>query len=122
VVGGHLTEANDEFLRTIGYSRVDLEAGHVSWQAVTAAEDGALEDGRLEELTRRGECAPCENAYVRKDGLRVPVLVGVTVVTRFPLECLVLHDLTVRKAVEQELREGEAQFKALAHLVPTAGR
>jgi PAS domain-containing protein len=55
--GERVTEANDEFLRTIRYSGADLDAG-LSWRDMTPPEYRDLDDRCLAELERRGECTP----------------------------------------------------------------
>jgi hypothetical protein len=101
----HLTEANDEFLRMIGYSRADLEARRLSWREITPPEYRDLDDRCLAELERRGECAPVEKEYWRKDGTRVPVLVGAALVTRSPMECVsFVLDVTDRRRADEERR------------------
>jgi PAS domain S-box-containing protein len=75
-VGGRITEANDAFLRTVGYSRQDLQAGHVSWSAMTPPEYRGADENAIEELMRSGTHPPYEKEYVRKDGSRVVVLLG----------------------------------------------
>jgi PAS domain S-box-containing protein len=112
--GDRLTETNDEFLRTIGCSRADLEAGRLSWQDIAPPEYRDLDDRRLAELERRGECTPFEGEYRRKDGTRVPVLVGVALVNRSPLECVAfVLDLTARKRLETELRASSERLRTL---------
>jgi PAS domain S-box-containing protein len=118
-VGERLMEANDAFLCTIGCSRADLEAGRLSWRDITPPEYRDLDDRCLAELERRGECAPFEKEYWRKDGTRVPVLVGVALVNHSPMECVAfVLDLSVRKRLEEEYRASEARFHTLARLAP----
>ena len=75
-IGGPITGANDLFLRTIGYTRQDLEAGHIDWRAITPPEYEASDAVRVSELLEYGMHAAHEKEYIRKDGSRVPVLVG----------------------------------------------
>jgi PAS domain S-box-containing protein len=69
-------QANDAFLAIVGYSREDLAAGLVNWRRMTPPEYARLDRHALRELTSRGECTPYEKEYVRKDGTRVPVCIG----------------------------------------------
>ncbi|HJW55370.1 MAG TPA: EAL domain-containing protein [Burkholderiaceae bacterium] len=75
-VGGSVREANDAFLRIIGYKREEMLAGNVHWVKMTPAEYGTADERALAELGKTGTCTPYEKEFVRKDGRRVPVLVG----------------------------------------------
>ncbi len=70
------TDANDAFLRIIGYSREDLLSGNVQWATMSPPEYRAADEQALEELRQRGSCQSYEKEYIRKDGRRVPVLLG----------------------------------------------
>ncbi|MEJ0037254.1 MAG: response regulator [Gammaproteobacteria bacterium] len=71
-----IIEANEAFLRLIGYTQGDLVDPGLTWPAVTAPE--SLERSRAAsiELKRRGNIAPFEKEYIRKDGTRVWAMVG----------------------------------------------
>jgi PAS domain S-box-containing protein len=73
---GAITAANDEFLRIIGYSRDDLEKGRIDWRAMTPPEYAEQERFALAEIAERAVCTPFEKEYLRKDGTRVPILIG----------------------------------------------
>jgi PAS domain S-box-containing protein len=73
---GRVTQSNEAFLELVGYSRAEMEAGKVSWRAMTPREFRELDDMAIAELKSTGRCTSYEKAYVRKDGTRVPVLVG----------------------------------------------
>lgn len=73
---GQILEANDAFLHTVGYTRDDVAAGRVRYQDLTPPAYRALDRRALDELLRTGRHAPYEKEYFRKDGRRVPVVVG----------------------------------------------
>src|SRR4029077_16346582 len=75
-VEGRIIEANEAFLRIVGYDRGDLLLGRVSWREVTPDKWRAADEQALAELAATGVCEPFEKEYFRKDGSRVPVLVG----------------------------------------------
>lgn len=111
---GGIIEANDAFLRIVGYDREDLVAGRVQWMDLTAPESLERTALALAELDSTGTIQPFEKEYFRKDGSRVPVLVGVAAFDeeRYQLVAFVL-DLTERRRSEQELRESEERFRTL---------
>jgi PAS domain S-box-containing protein len=108
-----ITEANDIFLRMVGYSREDLVAGRIRWTDMTPPEYMQIVQKHLAELLATGASPPFEKEYIRKDGLRVPVLKGSSLLSRWPLQriCFVL-DLTPLKQAEQALRQSEARLRA----------
>ncbi|MBW8829152.1 MAG: response regulator [Burkholderiales bacterium] len=71
-----ITDANDAFLAIIGYSREDLVAGRVQWSRISPAEYQATEAEHLETLQTGGQSPTYEHDFIRKDGTRVPTLVG----------------------------------------------
>ena len=79
-----ITNANDRFLQTVGYSREDLVAGALQLSEMTPGEWRAADVEALEELAARGACAPFEKEYVRKDGTRVPVLLSALLLGESP--------------------------------------
>ena len=100
---GKITGSNDAFLNMLGYSREDLENRLLDWETVTPAEYLPRDRAALEELARTGVSAPYEKEVLRKDGKRVPVLLGAATFDDSPEEgvCFVI-DLSERKALEQQ--------------------
>ncbi|MEO8842014.1 MAG: PAS domain S-box protein, partial [Kofleriaceae bacterium] len=73
---GTLVEANDTFLDLLGYPRDDLEARRLNWRTLTPPDDEG-HPGFADPLQNHQVLTPWEKEYLRKDGTRVPVLVGV---------------------------------------------
>ncbi|MED5618448.1 AAA family ATPase [Ideonella sp. BN130291] len=73
---GLIVDANDAYLRLVGYSRDDMAAGRLTTHVVTPPEYRDADARALEELLRDGRYVPYEKVYVRKDGSRVPVMSG----------------------------------------------
>ncbi len=96
-------DANAAFLDLIGYTREELLAGSIRWRSLTPPEYTARDEQGLDELIRTGTCRPFAKEYVRRDGTRVPVLLGATVVSREPFEwvCFVINATAQRRAEEQ---------------------
>src|SRR5512146_2018034 len=69
-------DANDAYLRMIGCTRDELDNGVIDWQAITPPDHLVRDQRALEELRLFGACVPFEKEYMRKDGTRVPVLIG----------------------------------------------
>ena len=103
-LGGQLTDANDAFLTMIGYSRIDLQAGALRWTDLAPPEwQDRLAVG-VEELRQRGSTTPFEQEYVRKDGTRLPVVLGLTLMEQSDALVGFVLDRTEQKAAAETLR------------------
>src|ERR1041385_5096146 len=69
-------DANDAFLDMVGYSREDLVSGRMRWTDMTPAEWRPAGGDQLTDLREIGTRQAYEKEYFRKDGSRIPVLVG----------------------------------------------
>ncbi len=100
---GDVTVVNDAFLRIVGYTREDLEVGRINWLAMTPQEFAPLDRNAFKEVKDTGSCALYEKEFVRKDGTRVPILIGGASFDDTEDEgvCFVI-DLTERKKLEQQ--------------------
>jgi len=104
-LGGQILEANDAFLSTVGYDREDLIAGSVRWTDLTPAEWRAQDERAVAELRSTGRFQPCEKEYFRKDGSRVPVLIGGALFEETGNEGVAfVLDLSEQKRAEAEIR------------------
>ena len=73
---GAITGANEAFLRMVQYDREDLASGRVRWTDLTPAEWRGQDERAIADLKATGIFQPFEKEYFRKDGSRVPVLLG----------------------------------------------
>ncbi|WP_051383393.1 PAS domain S-box protein [Bradyrhizobium sp. WSM3983] len=107
-VEGGILEANDAFLRIMGYDREDLAAGRLRCTELMPQEwlEGDVQRGP--EYVRTGRLHPFEKEFFRKDGSRVPVLIGLADFEESGRQGVAfVLDLTERKRAEDELRASE---------------
>jgi len=98
---GGVIDANDAYLQIIGYTRQDLQSGKI--RSLIAPEYLARNRQNREEILKTKAIAPFESEFIRKDGSRVPVLVGVALLDGSPRQAVsFVLDLSERKQAETE--------------------
>jgi PAS domain S-box-containing protein len=100
---GAIMEANQAFLRMVGYSREDLISGRLRWADLTPADWRDRDERAIAELKVTGSTQPFEKEYFRKDGSRVPLLIGAAFFEGSENEGVAfVLDLSERKRAEDE--------------------
>ncbi len=100
---GRILKANDEFLRIVGYSVDDLIHDRIRWTELTPPEYQVFDQEALTRTSATGAVDPYEKEYIRKDGSRIPVLIGFSLLGDALQEgiCFVL-DISDRKRIERD--------------------
>ncbi len=116
-MNGPILDANDCYLKMIGYTREQLKRGEVRWTDLTPPELAHLGARAAQQLRETGVAPPWETETFHKDGSRVPVLVGVAMV-EYPEAIAFIVDLSERRRAEaarllaeKALRESEGQLR-----------
>jgi PAS domain S-box-containing protein len=106
---GAITGANDAFLRMVQYDHEDLASGRVRWTDLTPAEWRGHDERAMANLAATGSFQSFEKEYLRKDGSRVPVLLGGAFFEGSANEGVAfVLDLSEQKRAERALRRSEA--------------
>jgi PAS domain S-box-containing protein len=122
-IEGRIIEANDTFLRMVGYDREDLVSGRVRWTELTPPEWRDHNARAVAELRMIGTVQPFEKEYIRADGGRVPVLIGSVMFEESETEGVAfVLDLTERKRAEAEAIESEGRYREVQTELEHANR
>jgi len=107
---GGVVDANEAFLQILGYSRQDLLSGKV--RALTAPEYIAANIRGDEQIMQTGVVTPFESEFIRKNGSRVPVMVGIALLEGSPQQVIsFVLDLTELKRAEEALRKAHEELE-----------
>ncbi|MBD3392850.1 MAG: PAS domain S-box protein [Chitinivibrionales bacterium] len=100
---GDITDANETFLRMVGYSKEDVLSGKVRWRDMTPPEYREQDERMLAEIMETGKGTPIEKEYICGNGSRVPVLLGVASIPGPSMSGVAfVLDITLRKRAEQQ--------------------
>jgi PAS domain S-box-containing protein len=108
-IQGRIIETNQAFLDMVGYAREDLAS--LRWTELTPADWRYVDELAVTELNATGSVQPYEKEYFRKDGSRVPVMVGRAIFEWKPDEGVsFVINMTDRKQAEDKLRASEQRL------------
>jgi PAS domain S-box-containing protein len=106
---GCMVDANDTFLKLMGYSRSEVEARELTWQKLTPPDYMDVSRAEVEKFLATGRVGPYEKEYFRKDGTRLWLLfAGSSLGNNQCVEFCV--DISERKKAEEALRASEERW------------
>ena len=117
-VEGELVEANQAFLQMLQYGRQDLVSRRLRWPDLTPAELRERDERALTEALATGVFQPYEKEFFRKDGSRVPVLIGGALFQSANEGVVFVLDLSEQKRAEEKIRDQEMELRQMLDLTP----
>ena len=103
---GRIYEINDRLVQMLGYSKEELLSGTIRWQQLTPPEHRDALAQSSKTLLSTGAFLPYEKEHLRKDGSRLPVLVGGAMIDQErDIGMAVILDISDRKEVERRKEE-----------------
>ena len=112
---GRIAYANDSLLKMVGYTRSEQLSGQMRWDRMTPPEYLHLDAKAAQEIRDKGVATPFKKEYIRKDGSRVPILMGGTILCpddRAPETIVAFYiDLTEISRVEAELKSNQERLQ-----------
>jgi two-component system cell cycle sensor histidine kinase/response regulator CckA len=117
---GKLKQVNDAFLAMLGYTREEMLAGKLTWEAITPSDRLATDTQARTQLGSIGFSPRREREFVHKDGRRITTIVG-SAPLEGTSECIShVTDISMQKRREEALRASEEQYRALFDQSPFA--
>jgi len=114
---GEILEANEAFLHILRYSRSDVVSGGLRWTDLTPAEWRGRDAQAQAELRATGTIQPFKKEYFRKDGSRVPVLLGCATFEGTGNEGVAfVLDLSEQKRAEDALHQAQAELARVSRM------
>jgi PAS domain S-box-containing protein len=115
---GEIVEANQAFLTMLQYDRADLVSRRLRWAELTPAELRERDRNAVAEALANGFFQTYEKEFLRKDGSRVPVLLGGALFQNSNEGVSFVLDLSEQKRAEKKIREQETEFRQILDLTP----
>ncbi len=113
-VYGKISDANNAFFEITGYEPADLP---LRWDQLTPPEWRSHDEAAVLRLLKYGVDHPWEKELFRKDGSRVPVLVGGAILSHRRGECAAfILDLSQRKDAEEQIQHLNAALERAARI------
>jgi PAS domain S-box-containing protein len=111
---GRIVEANETFLKMVQRGREDVASAGMRWTDLTPEEWRARDELALADLKATGTMQPYQKEYFRKDGSRVPVLVGAALFEEGEDDGVAFAlDLSEQKRAEEAFHRVEEQARAI---------
>jgi PAS domain S-box-containing protein len=102
---GEVLDANKAYLDMIGYTRKELLQNQINWRDITPEAYLDTDKKKVVELEQKGVAEPWEKELIRKDGTRVPIIIGAVSLNHNTENIAFVLDITERKELEKRKDE-----------------
>lgn len=119
---GTIADMNDAFAQMVGYTRDELCA--LGWRAITPPDQLPTDESAIEKLEATGVAPAFEKELHRKDGTRLPILIGCARMADGNIISYVLDNsgrkraeavlAELNAALQQRIAESNAELRSLA--------
>jgi PAS domain S-box-containing protein len=106
-------------LNTVGYTHEEMRSGELDWARLSPP-DERLDEWVFRQIEATGVCPPFEKECVRRDGHRVPVLLGGSFAPASSCAIGYVFNVTEQRRVADALRESEERYRNLVEHSPDA--
>lgn len=115
---GEILDANDHFLKMVGYTREDLEAHKLNWRTMTPP--GYDTDDMIARSIIKNSTTPkpYEKEYYRKDGSRIHVSIAVEYLEDQKTILVFCLNIQKQKEFQKSLEEKEVYLHSLVEALP----
>lgn len=110
---GVITNANNAFLKIVGYTQKELIKGNLKWSDLTPPEYHETDKEKLKVLVENGVIKPYEKESIHKNGKRIPIVISVATLGQKHSIVATILDITDRKKAEEKIRQSEIKYREL---------
>lgn len=104
-IDGRITDANAAFLDMLGFTRAELDAGVLRNDLLTPPECRAQDRLAIEQLKATGSATPYAKEFYRKNGDRLPVVLGMVLLDGPNTMVGFVLDRTVQQRADEKIRD-----------------
>jgi len=112
---GRITDANDAFFDMLGYTRDDLRSGAIDQVSLTPPEWRDRDLDALVRLRESGSVAPFEKELRRRDGSRLPIVLGLVLLENSEAMVGFVLDRTEQRDAEEKIKRYTQALETANH-------
>lgn len=113
---GVILEANNAFLKMLGYDEKDIETKVLNWKKMTPPEYIELDEAGVKEIFQTGIMRPFEKEFYKKDGKRIPILVGASLLGNEGIGVSFVVDISELRKSQIELESTNKELNTFLYM------